>query len=272
MRIDLHMHSTASDGACAPEEVVRRAAEAGLQMISLTDHDTVNGVAAAQTVGDDLGVRVLPGIEVSSTWDDVDIHVLGYGVDLRSGRMVSNSERAGQRREDRMQEMVELLQESGVEVEMDDVLRAAGPERSSIGRPHLARALVEREEVSSIYQAFDRYIGDGMPAHVPIRLMDPFEAVELILESGGVPVWAHPPLDKLDRLLPRMANRGLRGLEVYRPRNRPEDIRILERKAGNKDLFRTGGSDWHGPDRGLVLGDFWVDDVRIADFLEAVDS
>lgn len=268
MRLDLHLHSTASDGSVSPTAVAEAAAAGGLDVIALTDHDTVAGVEAARAAGRVRSVEVISGVEVSSTWEGEEVHILGYFVDVGHPAMVEHGGRAGRLREARIRGMLERLEDQGVTVPMSAVLEAAGPERHSLGRPHLARALQAAGYVASVPEAFDRLIGDDHPAFLPTRFLEPTEAVTIILEAGGLPVWAHPPGELLDALLPRLCRGGLRGLEVYRPRLGPERILRLERAARSAGLLVTGGSDWHGPESG-ELGAFSVSEDEVGAFLEA---
>ena len=258
MRLDLHVHSTASDGAWSPEAVVRGAAEGGLDVLALTDHDTIAGYSAAADVGREVDVQVVAGIEVSSTFDGRDVHILGYFVDPASPALLGYSDRASRRREERMREIIDRLGEQGIDVAFEAVEAAAGPDRVVIGRPHLAKALVEAGYASSVPDAFDRLIGDDCPAFVPTHLLVPTEAVELVTEAGGVPIWAHPPRDLVDPLLPQLLESGLRGLEVYRPRHRRSEVLRYEQICRSSGLLMSGGSDWHSPDNGSTLGDFFV--------------
>lgn len=264
MKLDLHIHSTTSDGMLPPGEVVRRAAEGGLDVIALADHDTVAGVPEAVEAARDLPIEVISAIEASSTRDGFDIHVLGYFVDAESPPLKSFRDRAINRRRARMQEMVDRLREEGVLVTMEDVRAAAGPEVVTLGRPHLARALTVRGYVSNAAEAFEGLIGDAHPAHVPTDLADPIEVIQIIQDAGGVSVWAHPPMRILNNLLPELVDAGLRGLEVYRPRSRPSLVQKLRQAAQRHGLLVSGGSDWHGPEGGSQLGEFYVssDDVR----------
>ncbi len=269
VRLDLHMHTTASDGFWSPGAVVRGAAEGGLDVISITDHDTAAAVPIAQEAAAALRIEVIPGIEVSSTFHRDDIHILGYFIDPVSEAIVAHSERAGARRVERMKEMLALLADDGIEVPFEDVEAAAGPDGVVIGRPHLAQALVDGGHVTSIYHAFDDLIGDDGPAFVPTHLLEPAEAVDVVLAGGGIPIWAHPPGELVDTLLPGLLEAGLRGLEVYRPRNRRSEVLRFESICRSAGLLMTGGSDWHGPDGGNALGDFHVRAEEIERFLEA---
>lgn len=269
MRLDLHIHSTASDGSWSPEAVVRGAAKGGLDVIALTDHDNTAGLAAAAAVGKELDVQVVPALEVSSTHHTRDVHVLGYFVDPDARALVEHASRAGRRRRQRMLQMLERLRARGIDVPFAAVEEAAGPARGVIGRPHLARALVAAGHASSVQDAFNSLIGDQHEAFVPTALLEPAGAVELILAAGGVPVWAHPPGDLVDPLLPSLLRAGLRGLEVYRPRNQRTDVMRLESVCRASGLLMSGGSDWHSPEGGAALGDFCVTGEQVEGLVAA---
>jgi predicted metal-dependent phosphoesterase TrpH len=266
MKIDLHIHSTASDGACSPAEVVARARDGGLDLVAIADHDTVAGVAEAQdTAGD--GLHVLPAIEISASHEHGEAHILGYGFDPGHSAMTSYEARAQEVRADRIREMIGLLGGLGVDVDFKDVLAEAGP-ATSLARPHLARVLWGQKHVTSISEAFDRFIGDQAPAFVPVRLFNATQAIATIHEAGGLAVWAHPPVDDaLPRTVDDMAAAGMDGLECYRPRSTREERRRIASLARRHDLIVTGGSDWHGDWHG-PLGGFHVDREQVAPFLE----
>jgi predicted metal-dependent phosphoesterase TrpH len=213
-------------------------------------------------------IQVVPAIEVSSTLDQRELHFLGYFVDPEAGAIFRHEERAVRLREKRMRGMVERLATQGIHVTMEAVAEAAGPDVTALSRPHLARALVGAGHVLTVPEAFDRYIGDGHPAFLPTSLLSPEEAIRLILEAGGIPVWAHPPEDRVESLLPRLVQVGLRGLEVYRPRHPARYTLRLEALCRAWKLLVAGGSDWHGPDRGAELGDFFVTAEEVAGLLE----
>ncbi|MGD8320577.1 MAG: PHP domain-containing protein [Gemmatimonadota bacterium] len=269
MRLDLHIHTTASDGAWPPEKVVEGAARGGLDVIAIADHDTTASVRTAQEAGREQNVQVIPALEVSSTWNGREIHVLGYFIDPDSPGLRAHTRRAENMRAERMRKIVGRLNDQGVEVTYEEVEEAAGPDRVNIGRPHLARALVGRGHVSSVLEAFNTLIGDQHPAFVPTALIDPTGAVALILEGGGVPVWAHPPGDLLDGLLPTLLKAGLLGLEVYRPTHGRSDVLRLESICRTAGLLMSGGSDWHTPESGYVLGDFHVTGDEVEKLLAA---
>ena len=269
MKLDLHVHTSASDGACDPEEVVALAGQAALDVISITDHDTLAGLAGALAAAAHHHVHVIPGVEMSSTLQDREYHILGYFVDPDAPALRDHERAALEGRERRMIEMVARLRRQGLLIEYDDVLAEAGPERSAIARPHLARAMVAKGYAASTTDAFDRLIGDGHVAHVPTRLATPDVAIRVIVESGGIPVWAHPPTEAIPELLPDLVEAGLRGLEVYRPRSSPSHILGLEKAARAANLLMTGGSDWHTSEGGTSLGDFFVTEEEVAKLLQA---
>jgi predicted metal-dependent phosphoesterase TrpH len=268
VRLDLHIHTMASDGAWSPEAVVRAAARGRLDVIAVTDHDTVAAVGVAREAASGLDVDVLTGIEVSSTHGGRDVHVLGYGVDPEATALVGYCTRASAGREGRMREILSRLSGQGIDIDLAEVEQAAGPDRVNLGRPHLARALVARGFASSIPKAFDTLIGDGLPAFVPTGLLSPTDAVDLVRDAGGLAVWAHPPGSLVDVLLPTLIEHGLRGLEVYRPGHTSGDVSRLEGICRGAQLVATGGSDWHTPDSGSALGDFAVSSDQIGPFLE----
>lgn len=269
MKLDLHMHTTCSDGSWSPEAVVRGAYRGGLDVISVTDHDTAAGYEPARAAAEELALHVIPGIEVSSTFQGRDIHILGYFFDPEAEAIKDHAQRAGRRRDERMLEMLDRLGAQGIEIAFEEVEAVAGPERGVLGRPHLAGALVRAGHAHSVADAFHRLIGDDCPAFVPTRLLVPDEAVDVIALSGGISIWAHPPSDLVDALLPGLLDAGLDGMEVYRPRNRREDTMRLESICRTRGLLISGGSDWHAPDAGPELGDFHVEADEIEALLEA---
>jgi predicted metal-dependent phosphoesterase TrpH len=262
-RADLHIHTRASDGEFTPTQVVRAAAEARLDFIAITDHDTIDGLAEALEAARGGPVRVLTGVEVSAQMDGDEVHVLGYHVHPGAEPLRAHQHGALGRRQERARQMVRVLQGQGIAIDYEDVLRAAGTGGKAIGRPHVARALVAGGHVRSMGEAFDRYLADGGLAFVPTELPAVADAVAMIRASGGVAVWAHPRQEVVESYAPRFAQVGLAGIEVYRPNTNAADGKKMKGIARDLGLFVTGGSDWHGPHRAR-LGDFFIpaDDVR----------
>lgn len=267
MKVDLHMHTTFSDGLRAPEEVVELAIAGGLDVISITDHDNTQGVGPALRAAGGR-IRVVPGVELSTQWRGDSIHVLGYFVDPEAQALTAHYRNLHERRHVRMSRIVDRLADRGVRLTLDRVgdQRASG--RVPYTRPHLARALVREGYATDVPDAFDRYIGADCPAYVLVESPAPEAVIGTIRSAGGVAVWAHPPLRHMGELLPRMVAAGLRGVEVYRPwpRRVREMVAAHTRRAG---LFATGGSDWHGRDGDGDLGDFFVPGEDVREFLEA---
>ena len=265
MKIDLHIHSTVSDGSLPPALVVEKAAAGGLDVIAIADHDTAAGVPEA-TAAADGRLTVVPAIELSARHRDRDLHILGYFIEPSSPALMAYGERARRGREERIRAMIGRLSELDVAVAFEAVLEEAGPHGHALARPHLARALVAAGHVTSIPEAFDRYIGDQGPAYIATDFLDVTTAIALIHEAGGVAVWAHPPLPVL-AALPGFVAAGLDGLECYRPRVGPSDLNRLLNKARDHRLLVTGGSDWHGEWHG-ELGTFHVDRAEVHALLD----
>lgn len=264
MRLDLHVHTTASDGALTPAQVVAAAVAGGLDVIAVTDHDTAAGVAPARAAAEGEHLTVVAATELSSTHESHDIHILGYGIDPVHPAIEAHRARARRLRLERMSAMLGLLAEIDVHVTLAEVTDQAGPDGEILGRPHLARALVKGGWVDDFRGAFDRYIADDGPAFVPTDLQTPVEAIDTIRAAGGVSVWAHPPRSLFDDLLPTLVEAGLDGLEALRPGNSGSWTRTLRSAAGEHGLLVSGGSDWHNRDRNVELGAWWVTRDRIA--------
>jgi predicted metal-dependent phosphoesterase TrpH len=247
-RVDLHIHSTASDGALSPEEVVGESVRRGLSVIALTDHDTVNGVAPALAAAEAFpGLRVVPGVELSTDVAQGEVHILGYFIDYSDGELLARLERMRNSRRERAQEMIARLGDLGVNIDWSRVQEIAG--EGSVGRPHLAQAMVEGGYVGSLKEAFDSYIGRGGPAYVERRKLTPAAAVELILRVRGLPVLAHPlTVADPETLVIELKAAGLIGIEAYYKDYSAADIGKLLSLAESHHLAVTGGSDYHGLD------------------------
>lgn len=245
--VDLHTHSTASDGSRAPAEVIRAARAAGLAALALTDHDTIAGVAEACAAGTELGVRVVAGVELSAVEHDVETHILGLHL-AELGELDRRLVELRDMRMNRARRIVERLQQLGVAVSMDAVLDAAAG--GAVGRPHVARALVAGGWVADFREAFERYLGNGRQAFVPKEHLSAAAAIEIIHRAGGLAILAHPGgLATRDRIL-ALTSAGLDGLEILHPSHSWDDSQRLDALAAELDLARSGGSDWHGASDG----------------------
>ena len=247
--IDLHAHSDRSDGTFTPAEVVRLAAERGLDVVALTDHDTTDGLEEALAAGRETGVEVVPGVELSAEYLGTSIHVLCYWPDAEDPALRDELRRLRDTRMRRGELMVEKLQALGLPISFERVRRIAGG--GNIVRPHVAQAMVEAGIVQTEKEAFDRYIADGGPASVPKHALDPVDAVGLVRGAGGVCALAHPGMwgDQTsvpDDLVERMAAAGMGGLEVEHCDHTPEQREYYGAVADRLSLIRTGGSDCHG--------------------------
>lgn len=249
---DLHAHTTVSDGTLRPRELVQLAAEKGLAAVGITDHDTTGGIEEAQAAGGELGVWVVPGIELNTDTLDGHVDVLGYFIDIRHEVFQDMLTRIRDARYYRAKKMVEKLENLGRSISFERVLELSV--EGSVGRPHVAQALLEAGHVSSIGEAFDLYIGRHGPAYAERFRLSPQEACELVRRAGGVPSLAHPvPADdpfgdpeKLDGLLSALRDAGLGAIECYYPGYTPDVSEWLLGVAGQFDLIPTGGSDFHG--------------------------
>lgn len=246
-RVDLHMHSTASDGSQPPADVVAQALTAGVRAIALTDHDTVAGVAPARAAAEGTALRVIAGVELSAYQGDEETHLLGLHLtDLDAmDRMLGAFREA---RRDRGMRMVERLNEIGVKITFDDVLEVAGG--GAIGRPHVAKALVENGWARDNRDAFDRYLGNGRPACLEKRRLTLRDAIAMVHQCGGIAVLAHPGGEGTLTRLTALKEMGLDGVEVLHPSHSAEDRKRLLAVCEHLDLVPSGGSDSHGAPAG----------------------
>lgn len=254
-RVDLHCHTTASDGGLTPVGLVARAADLNLEVLAITDHDTTDGVPAALDEARRRRVTVVPGVEISTVHGQEEIHILGYFVDLGNAEFQALLTLTRQTRRERAEKMLARLANLGLAIQWERVVEISGG-TECIGRPHLAATLLEAGYVSSWNEAFDLWIGRGRPAYVERYKLEPEEAVRLVRRSGGLPVLAHPTiynrngeckvsLDLL-RWLPRLRSAGLAGMEIYYPQYPRQTSQHLLALAIQHGLLITGGSDYHG--------------------------
>jgi predicted metal-dependent phosphoesterase TrpH len=258
--VDLHCHSTASDGTFAPAAVVRLAKEVGLTGLALTDHDTIGGVEEAGAEAKKLGIDFLPGIEISAEFPHPGtLHLLGYGVDPQSDVLRDMTRQLLEGRDNRNPKIVAKLQQLGVSITMDELEQEAGG--NVVGRPHIAAILMRKGYVSSIKQAFDKYLAPGGAAYFDKERLSPAKALAMIKQSRGVSVLAHPVQlrlendSQLDRVVKDLVDLGLQGLEVIHSDHDAATIEKLSQLADRFGLVKTGGSDFHGSNKkGIQLG------------------
>jgi 3',5'-nucleoside bisphosphate phosphatase len=264
--IDLHIHTTASDGTFTPEQVISHAHQLKLKAIAITDHDTVAGSKEALRSGIPPSLEFLTGVEISSTPPPFysgsgSFHLLGYSIRLDDPKLNRTLEKLQQARQNRNPSIIDRLNELGISITLDEVRREAG--EGQLGRPHIAQLLVKKRAVASIDEAFDQFLGTGKPAYVDKQRVECFKAIEIILDAGGVPILAHPGLldykteGRLDELIGKLKKAGIQGLEVYYSGHTPDQTRLYAELAKRHELLMTGGSDFHGaiqPDIGMGSG------------------
>ncbi|MES2522359.1 MAG: PHP domain-containing protein [Gemmatimonadota bacterium] len=267
--VDLQTHTTASDGALAPALVVEAARAAGLYAIAITDHDTVDGLDEANAAGARTGVRIVAGVELSTHFDEEELHLLGLHLgDLDSMRDALASLRDG--RVERAERIVETLNRSGVPVTMESVLTEAAD--GAVGRPHVARAMVAGGWVRDFREAFDKWLGFGRPAYMAKARFDVADGIALVHRAGGIAVWAHPGESATPARVARLADVGLDGVEVLHPSHPPYLSQRLFETTEKAGLLPSGGSDWHGTLEGArrlggqLVPKTWLDwqDARVA--------
>ncbi|MCL6592257.1 MAG: PHP domain-containing protein [Firmicutes bacterium] len=262
MSYDLHLHSTCSDGSLTPQELVRKAKGRGLSGISLTDHDTIAGLAEAALEAARIQIDFVPGIELSTDYGALEIHILGYYLDPQHPALLAKLKTIIESRTARARLMVEKLNEQGIPLTWEQVL--AETTGQFVGRNHIYQALVNAglaKPVAGFARPYDYYLGNNSPAYVPHQEIDTMEAIALIRGAGGVPVLAHPGRMGDDSMIPRLVDSGLQGLEVYYPTHGPEMEAKYRRLAWKYGLVPTGGSDYHGSFSLIRIGDFGVTDI-----------
>lgn len=252
-KIDLHIHTTASDGRYAPFEIVRRAGELGLKVVAITDHDTVEGIPdSLEAARNYPALRVIPGVELSTDVPKGEIHVLGYFVDYTDSEFNASLETMRNSRIGRARKMVEKLDNLGIHLEWKRVQEIAGT--GALGRPHVAQAMLEKGYIASLQEAFKNYIGHGGPAYVERDKLTPVEAVKLIVKANGLPVLAHPLTSgDVESTIVELKPAGLVGMEVYYAKYSFEDINPLLGFAHQYGLIATGGTDYHGIDEAIEI-------------------
>jgi predicted metal-dependent phosphoesterase TrpH len=255
---DLHIHTTYSDGLLSPEEVVRKARELNLKAIAIADHDAVGAIEPAKSVGETLGVEVVPCVELSCLLANIDIHLLAYFIDYRNPELLAFLADVQKKRVERAKKIIGRLSAQGVKIEVEKVLAAAGG--GSVGRPHIAQILVEEGYANDPNEAFMKFIGYHCPAYVPKMEIGLKEGVELVKKYRGIPVLAHPGTYPLEMVLSEAIASGIMGIEVWHPEHSPTQTNYFLSLAKERNLLVTGGSDCHGGRKGRLL----IGEIRIS--------
>ena len=259
MSIDLHTHTTASDGSFTPSQLVHHAKEKGLRALAVTDHDTIDGNKEALNAGEREGLEVVPGIEISVDYSPGSMHMLGYFIDTESQRLQEKLALLQDSRSDRNPKIIEKLNALGLDITYDEVVEASGG--GQVGRPHIAQVLLQKGYTTTIQEAFDKYLGKGAPAYFDKFRLNAEDAIAMITDAGGVPVLAHPFTLKcknqgeLEGLIKHLTSHGLQGIEVYYTEHNEKQISRYRLLAERNNLLLTGGSDFHGANMaGVELG------------------
>jgi predicted metal-dependent phosphoesterase TrpH len=268
--IDLHTHTTASDGRLSPEQLIGLARDIGLSGVAITDHDTADGIAPARDAARRIGMPFIPGIEISAEYTATGtMHILGYFIDETDESFRQAVVFLQEARGERNPKIIECLNSRGIPVSMEDVRQQAGSDH--IGRPHFARAIVRKGYASSVGEAFERYIKKGAPCYVNKSRFSPRRSIELIRNASGIPVLAHPdslnidPLEELPKLLGELVGMGLLGIECYYYNHSKEKQAYYLKLAERLSIIATGGSDFHGDDRPKVALGTGTGGLRVPD-------
>ncbi len=240
---DLHLHTVFSDGTCTPEELVRQGASSGLSALAIVDHDTVGAIGLANRAAEGKNIEIIPGIELSAEYETFEVHILGYLIEYENSCLLEKLNTLKKNRIERVYKIVEKLKEMGVILNPQSIFDLA--KQGTVGRMHIARAMVNEGKVNSVFEAFQKYIGDKCPAYVLGFKFSPEEAIKLIKETKGIPVLAHPYTVR-DDLLVKFIDFGLMGLEAYYPEHSQSMTNFYTNLAARHNLLTTGGSDFHG--------------------------
>ena len=258
MKIDLHIHTTYSDGAFSPEQVVDTALDCDLNVIALTDHDNIlsHKIASDYVKKQGLKLEIIPGVEINTIYKGYEVHILGYFMDVNNSEFQELLKTQQQARVDQTTQIVDLLnKKAGIRVKYEDI-KSLVAQGGSIGRPHIARAIVSAGGVANVMEAYAKYINDSSPVYVTRNTVSPHDAVEIINDAGGIPVFAHPiDVDISEKLTKELVSYGLRGIEAYHRKHSPAVVEYFSSLAEKYGLIITGGSDFHAPsvNHGAIL-------------------
>jgi predicted metal-dependent phosphoesterase TrpH len=252
-QIDLHTHTTASDGTFSPAENILRAVEKGLKAIAITDHDTINGIEEGLAeAAKHEDIECIPGIEISTLYNGQDIHVLGYFINYKDEEFLSSLQKLQSVRDQRNRLIIKNLNDLGIHIEETE-LEVKRHGDGNVGRGHIAEILMEKGIIKSIPEAFEKYLGKGKAAFAMIERISPIEAIKLIQKANGIPVLAHPGIYEADELIPILCENGLAGIEYFHPDHTADQVNHYERLAEKYSLIKTAGSDFHGFRNGEVF-------------------
>jgi len=266
---DLHLHSTYSDGLLTPSALVNKALESGLQYIALSDHDCLDGIEEAVRAAKGSSLLIIPAVEFSCVIENVkkEIHILGYIKDYKNKKLRGLLKYFAEARTERAKGIVDKLTALGIEIDFESVKEFAG--YGTVGRPHIARAIVKAGAVKNVWQAFEQYLSEGAPAYLPKAAFSVEAAISAIHNTGGLAVWAHPPMEIMRNHIEYYRSVGLDGIEAFHPLLKSRDGRKVKKIAQKNGLFVTGGSDWHSIERDGPFGSYRIKSEDISEFLEA---
>lgn len=266
-RADLHCHTTCSDGSFTPEELVQLAAKFKLKGLSITDHDTIQAYSAAIPLCKELGIELIPGAEFSSVLNDASIHILGYGIDIDSPKIIEFCNLHRQRRTNRNRAILEKLESLNMPISPDEIAR-----KDTVGRPHIAQAMIKKGYVKSIQEAFKKFIGDGKPCYDPGKPFSVQETIDIIHEAHGVAVIAHPHLIPRKKTIKALLELNFDGIECYYGNFQANEHQKWVHMAHQKGWLITGGSDFHGDLKpGINLGCSWVNEEVFNKLKDSLD-
>lgn len=260
MFVDLHLHTSYSDGSYTPRKLIQKAEDIGYSAIAITDHDTIKGIFEAVNIANNYNLEIVPGIEFNTSYQDIDIHILGYFIDIKNNELISLLEKIKKERRDRIKKIIKKLKDLyNFDLSLEEIKEIS--ENNIMGRSHIARILTEKGYVKKWEEVFDKYIKKGQPAYVSRNKITPFEAVDIIKKADGIPVIAHPGLIENKSIITKLINYGVRGIEAIYLEHTKSQIEYFKRLAQKNELLITGGSDCHGPynKEGVRLGKIRLD-------------
>jgi len=245
-KVDLHMHTNHSDGFYSTSKIINKAKELGLDAISITDHDSTGAIEEATELGNELGIEVIPGVEISSEYNGKEVHILGYFFDHKNKEFARYLNFFREERIKRAERIIKKLENLGLHLTFKDIISVS--KNSAVGRPHIAQAMLNKGLVSSYYEAFNKYIGNGCPAYEKKVHLSPESAYKIITDAGGLSFIAHPGFMPED-ILKELIDAGVDGIEVYHPSHTPQKIKFYKGIVSEYYLLESGGSDYHGGQR-----------------------